>query len=176
MYLASPHETGPLAEHISIDHYLSALGDPNMRMFVMPRDPVMLEDTLNFSIRYEALLLGATEQTQPAVLDPASYVYDEKGRKKKSIRAVEIHQDSKKRELERSLEAQKALNDENQRKLAEQQRQLDMWRTWKDEQTRLQNSEPQSAQYDWRQSNQASGGGQKGCGGSDSPRSGYRWE
>jgi len=44
MYLASPHETGPLVEHISIDHYVPALGDPNMRMFVMSRDPVMLED------------------------------------------------------------------------------------------------------------------------------------
>jgi len=27
MYLASPHETGPLAEHISIDLYVAALGD-----------------------------------------------------------------------------------------------------------------------------------------------------
>jgi len=70
MYLASPHETGPLAEHISIDLYVAAVSDPNMHMFVMLRDPVMLEDTLNYSIRYEALLLGATEQTQPAVLDP----------------------------------------------------------------------------------------------------------
>jgi len=161
VYLASPHETGPLAEHISIDHYIAALGDPNMRMFVMSRDPVMLEDALNFSIRYEVLLLGATEQTQPAVLDHASYVYDDKGRKKESIRAVEIHQDTKQREPERSLEAQKALNDENQRKLAEQQRQLDTWRTWNDEQTRLQNSPPQSAQYDWQQSSQASSGGQQ---------------
>jgi len=50
MYLASPHETGSLAEHISIDHYVAALEDPNMRMFVMSRDPVMLEDALNFSI------------------------------------------------------------------------------------------------------------------------------
>jgi len=125
MYLASPHETGPLAEHISIDHYVAALGDPYMRMFVMSKDPVMLEDVLNFFIQYKALLLGATEQTQPAVLDPASYVYDDKGRKKESIRAVEIHQDTKKTELERSLEVQKELTSESQRKLAEQQRQLD---------------------------------------------------
>jgi len=80
MYLANPHETGPLAEHISIDHNQAALGDPNMHMFVMSRDPVMAEDAMNFSIRYEALLLGAIEQTQQAVLDPASYVYDDKGR------------------------------------------------------------------------------------------------
>jgi len=52
-------------------------------------------------------------------------VYDDKDKKKESIRAVEIHQDTKQRELEKSLEVQKSLNDENQRKLAEQQRQLD---------------------------------------------------
>jgi len=109
MYLASPHETGPLAQHISIDFYVAALSDPNMRMFVMPRDPVMLEDALNYSIRYEALLLGATEQTQPAVLDPASYVCDDKGRKKEpSVRAVEVQQYTKQQDLEKSLETQKA--------------------------------------------------------------------
>jgi len=57
MYLASAHETGPLAEHISINHYVAALGDPNMRMHVMSRDPVMLKDALNYSIRYAGLML-----------------------------------------------------------------------------------------------------------------------
>jgi len=46
----------------------------------------MLEDAYNYSTRYEALLLGATEQRQPAVLNPASYMYDDKGRKKENIR------------------------------------------------------------------------------------------
>jgi len=145
MYLASPHETGPLAKHISIDFYLAAICDPNMRMFVMSRDPVMLKDALNFSIRYEALLLGATEQTLAAVPDPASYVYDDKGRKKEpSVRAVEVQQYTKQQDLEKSLATQKTLNDESQRKLAEQQTQLDQshtqldqWRAWTDEQTRL---------------------------------------
>jgi len=162
MYLASPHESGPLAKHISIDFYVAALGDPNMRMFVMSEDPVMLEDALNYSIRYEALLLGATEQTQPAVLDPASYVYDDKGKKRERVRVVEIHQDTKQGDLERSLEAQKALNDESQRKLTEQQRQLDQWRTWSNKQTQLQNSQAQAAQYDWRQSGQTNSRGQQG--------------
>jgi len=161
MYLASPHETGSLAEHISIDLYIAALGDPNMRMFVMSRDPVMLKGALNYSIGYEALLLGATEQTQPAVLDPASYIYDDKGKKKESVRAVEIHQDTKQRDLERSLEAQKALNDDSQRKLIEQPKQLDQWRTWNNEPTRI-NSQPQPAQYNWRQSSQGSSGSQHG--------------
>jgi len=66
MYLASPHETGPLAEHLSIDLYVVALGNPNMRMFVMSKDPVMLEDAYGYSTRYESLLLGAPEQTQSA--------------------------------------------------------------------------------------------------------------
>jgi len=113
MYLASPHETGPLAEHISIDLYVAALGDPNMHMFVKSKDPVMLEDAYNYSSRYEALLLGATEHTQPAVLDSASYVYDDKGQKKESIRTVEIHQNTTQRDLEKSLEAQKAVNSDN---------------------------------------------------------------
>jgi len=131
MYLASPHETGRLAERISIDYYIAALSVPKMRMHVMSRDPVMLEDALNYSIRYEALILGTTEQAphtvQPVVLDPSSYGYDDKRRKKESIRAVEIHQD-KQRELKKSLEAQKTLNDKKQRKILDQQRQLDSWR------------------------------------------------
>jgi len=162
MYLASPHETGPLAEHISIAFYVAAICDPNMSMFVMSREPVMLEDALNYSIRYKALLLGATEQTQAAVLDPASYVYDDKGRKKEpSVRAVEVQQYTKQQDLEKSLATQKALNDESQQKLAEQQTQLDQWRAWNDEQTRF-NGQAQPAHYDWRQSNYWSSGGQQG--------------
>jgi len=125
MYLASPHETGPLAEHISIDFFVAAICDPNMRKFVMSCDPVNLEEALNHSTRYEALLLGATEKTQAAVLDPASYVYDDKGRRKEpSVRAVEVQQYTKQPDLEKNLATQKTLNNESQRKLAEQQTQL----------------------------------------------------
>jgi len=138
-------------------------------MFIMSRDPVMLEDALNYSIRYEALLLGATEQTQAAVLDPASYVYDDKVRKKEpSVQAVKVQQYTKQQDLERSLATQKTLNDESQHKLAEQQTQLDQsrtqldqWRGRKDEQTRV-SGQAQPAHYDWRQSNYASSGGQQG--------------
>jgi len=97
------------------------------------------------------------------VLDPASYIYDDKGKKRESVRVVEVHQD-KQRELEKSLEEQKSLNDKNQRKILDQQRQLDSWRAWNDEQTRVQASwgaqynQPQTVQQDWRQSTQASGG------------------
>jgi len=164
MYLASPHETGPLAEHISIDFFVAAICDPNMRKFVMSCDPVNLEEALNHSTRYEALLLGATEKTQAAVLDPASYVYDDKGRRKEpSVRAVEVQQYTKQPDLEKNLATQKTLNDESQRKLAEQQTQLDQCRAWNDDQTRL-SSQAHPAHYDWRQSNYASGGGQQGEG------------
>jgi len=82
------------------------------------------------------------------VLDPASYVYDDKGKKKEHVRAVEIHQ-NKQRELEKNLEAQKSLNDENQRKILDLRQQLDSWRA--------QYSQPLTNQQDWRQTTQASG-------------------
>jgi len=56
--------------------------------------------------------------TQPATLNPASYVYDDKGRRMEGVRSVEVVPD-KQREYERNMEAQKALNDECQRKIAE---------------------------------------------------------
>jgi len=57
-------------------------------------DPVKLEDALTYSMRYETLKQGVDEHapntTQPLVLDPTSYVYDDKGRKKESIGDVEL--------------------------------------------------------------------------------------
>jgi len=101
---------------------------------VTRHDQLEVEDALKYSIRYEMLLLGVTEQTQAAVLDPASYVYDDKGMKKEpSVRAVEVQQYMKQQDLERSLATQKTLNDESQRKLAEQQTQLDQSRTQLDQ-------------------------------------------
>jgi len=104
MYLASPHETGPFAEHLRIDLYVAALGDPNMQMFVLTKDPATLEDAYGFSTQYEALLLGTPKQTgQQATLDSASYVYDDKGRRKENTRAVEVHPDIIQRDLEKRL-------------------------------------------------------------------------
>jgi len=96
MYLASPHETGPLAEHISIDLYTAALNEPGMRLFVMSRDPVMLEDALTHSLRYEAINLGNPESTHTATLDPSAYVYNDKGRNRDiaNIRVAEVQQDT----------------------------------------------------------------------------------
>jgi len=87
MCLVSPHETAPLAERISIDYFVAALVDPIMRIHVMSKDLTMLEDTLTYSIRYKALRQDIEEhaphRTQTGVLDPASYVYDDKRRKKR---------------------------------------------------------------------------------------------
>jgi len=70
--------------------------------------------------------LGAIEKTQAAVLDPVSYVYDDKKRRKEpSVRAIAVQQYTKQQDLEKSLATQKTLNDESQRKLAEQQTLLD---------------------------------------------------
>jgi len=63
---------------------------------------------------------------------------------------VEIHQDTTQRDLEKSLETKKTVNADNQQKLADQQQQLDAWKAWNDEVTRLQSNQPQPAQYDWR--------------------------
>jgi len=43
--------------------------------------------------------------------------------------------------------------------VADQQQQLDAWKAWNDEVTRLQSNQPQPAQYNWRQSGHASGKG-----------------
>jgi len=77
-----------------------------------------------------------------ATLEPASYAYDDKGRRKEmNTRAVEVHQDPTKHDLEK--------------RLAEQQTQLDAWKVWGDEFTHSQTAQP----YDWRQAGHASGGG-----------------
>jgi len=163
MCLASPDEKGKLAEKMCIEAFTSDFADRDMRYDVLSKNPKKLEDALFADVRYEALHEGVTTPQPQVVFDPASYVYDDKGMKKKNVRAVEIHQD-KQRELEKSLEAQKSLNDENQRKILDQQQQLDSWRTWNDKQTRLQASwcaqysQPQTVQQDWRQISQASGG------------------
>jgi len=136
MGLANPNETGALAERLSIDTYLVALIDHNMRLHVSSKDPETLEDALTYSIR-------------PATLDPASYVYDDKGTKKESVRSVEVVSD-KQREYERNMEAQKALNDKCQRKIADQQRQLDSWRVWNDENICQQAAWNTRVTQDWR--------------------------
>jgi len=153
MCLASPDENGKLAEKMCIKAFTSAFDNRAVRYDVLSKNPTKLEDALFAAVRYEALQEGVTTPQPQLVLDPASYVYDDKGKKRESVRAVEIHQD-KQRELKKSLEVQKSLNDDNQWKILDQQRQLHSWRAWNDEQTRVQPSwgaqynQPQNVQQD----------------------------
>jgi len=124
MCLASPDEKGKLAEKKCIEAFMSAFADRAMRYDVFSKNPTKLEDALFAAVRYEALQKGVTTPQPQRVLNPASYVYDDKSKKKKSVKAVEIHQ-YKHRKLEKSLEEQKLLNDENHQKILDQQRQLD---------------------------------------------------
>jgi len=73
MHLASPHDTGSLAERMSIDHYTQALNEPGIRLFVMSHDPATLEEALTHSLRYEAINLGNPEPTTAAISDPSAY-------------------------------------------------------------------------------------------------------
>jgi len=110
--LASLDEKGKLAEKMCIEAFTSAFADRPKRYDVLSKNPTKLEDALFGAVRYKALREGVTTPQPQLVLDPASYVYDDKGKKKESVRVVEIHQD-KQRELEKSFEEQKSLNDEN---------------------------------------------------------------
>jgi len=139
MCLATPDEKGKVAEKMCIEAITSAFDDRAMRYDVLSKYPTKLEIALFAAVRYEALQKGVTTPQPQLVLDPASYVYDDKGKKRESVRSVEVHQD-KQRELVKSLEVQKSLNDENQRKILDQQWQLDSWKTWNDQQTRVQAS------------------------------------
>jgi len=77
-----------------MDYYVALLGDTGLRLHVLSKDPVNLEDALTYSIRYEALIAGLDEHPPKLLtLDPSSYVYDDKGRKKENVRSVEIHND-----------------------------------------------------------------------------------
>jgi len=150
MHLASPQDTGALAEHISIDHYTQALNQPSIRLFVMSLDPATLEEALTHSLRYEAINLGSPEPIPTAISDPSAYIYDDKGRKRDiaNIRGAEVQQDTKHHDVTATalLEAQ--------RKIAEREAEILQWRTAWTEQT-------QAASYDWRQEGRANTSGQQ---------------
>jgi len=101
MCLASPDEKRKLAEKMCIEAFTSAFDDRVMTYDVLSKNLTKLEDALFAAVCYEALQEGVTTPKPQLVLDPASYVYDDKGKKRESVRAVEIHQD-KQRELKKS--------------------------------------------------------------------------
>jgi len=82
MCLASPDEKGKLAEKMSIEAFTAAFDDRAMRYDVLSKNPKKLKDVLYAAVRYEALQEGVTIPQPQLMLDPASYVYDDKGKKK----------------------------------------------------------------------------------------------
>jgi len=143
MHLACPNETGPLAEHISIDIFTTALNEPEIRMFVMARDPITLESALTNALRYEAINLGNPVSAHAAAANASAFVYDDKGRKRDiaNIRGAEVQEATHHDTVQPTIL-------EIQRKLADREAELAQWHSaWNAEQTRLQTP---TAQYDWR--------------------------
>jgi len=133
MHLACPNEIGPLAEHISIDIFTTALNEHDIRMFVMARDPITLESALTHSLRYEAINLGNPVSTHTAASDTSAYIYDDKGRKRDiaNVRGVEVQEAQHHNPVQTTLL-------EIQRKLADREAELAQWQSaWNTEQTRL---------------------------------------
>jgi len=123
-----------------------------MRFEVLNKHLDTLETALHIALRYEAFKpgqsapQGATAAEPVKTTDMSAYVYDDKGRKKKNLRVHELHvvlnplTDAK-------YEVERARNDEGQRKIIDLQRQLKIWRSWQDEQTRTQAVYPSGAYY-----------------------------
>jgi len=84
MCSASPDKKGKLAEKMCIEAFTSAFADRAMRYDLLSKNPTKLEDALFAAIRYEALQEGVTSPQLQLVSDPASYLYDDKGKKRKS--------------------------------------------------------------------------------------------
>jgi len=84
MCLASPDEKGKLADKMCIEVFTSVFADRAMRYDVLSNNSTKLEDALFAAVCYEALQEGVTTPQPQLVLDPASYVYDDKGKNKES--------------------------------------------------------------------------------------------
>jgi len=110
---------------------------------VLNKNPTTLETALHIALRYEALKpshsapQGAPPTESPKGTDVSAFIYDDKGRKKDSLRAHDIHI-APDPNIDAKFETERAPNDEGQRKIIDLQRQLEGWRTWQDEQNRTQ--------------------------------------
>jgi len=111
-----------------------------MRFEVLNKNLDTLETALHIALRHEALKPGqsapqGTTTAEPVkTTDMSAYVYDDKGRKKETLRLHKLHvapdplTDAK-------YEVERAWNIEGQRKIVDLQGQLEGWRSWQDEQT-----------------------------------------
>jgi len=87
-----------------------------------------------------------TVTESPEGTDVSTIIYDDKGRKKDSLRAHEIHIVSDPN-LDAKYETERARKDEGQRKIIDLQRQLEGVRSWQDEQTQAQAAYASGAYY-----------------------------
>jgi len=101
-----------------------------MRFEVLNKNPVKLKNALHIAIRYEALKLehsapleAPTSLASPKGVDVSAYVYDDKGHKKESLRAHEIHVASDP-EAAVKYETKHAHSDDGQKKIMDLQQQL----------------------------------------------------
>jgi len=90
-----------------------------MRFEVLNKNHTTLETALHIAMQYEALKpshsasQGATVTEPPKGNDVSAFIYDDKGRKKESLRAHEIHIVSNSN-MDAKYETERARNDEGQ--------------------------------------------------------------
>jgi len=87
-----------------------------------------------------------TATEPPKWTDVSAFIYDDKGHKKESLRAHEIHVVSDPN-INAKYEIEGARNDEGQEKIIELQRQVEGWKSWQEEQTRAQVAYASGAYY-----------------------------
>jgi len=150
--LACPNDASNTAERLAINQFTNALDNDNMRFEVLNKNPDTLETALHIASRYEALKPGQSAPQGLAAAEPlktadmSAYVYDDKGRKKESLRVHELHV-APDPLTDPKYKVERARNDEGQRKIIDLQRQLEGWRSWQDEQTRTQAAYASGAYY-----------------------------
>jgi len=105
-----------------------------MRFEFLNKNPTTLETALHIAMRYEALKTshsapqGASSTEPPKKTDVSAFIYDDKGRKKQSLRAHEIHVVSNPT-VDAKFEVERVRNNEGQQKIINLLRQLEGWRS-----------------------------------------------
>jgi len=96
--LACPNDVSETSERLAKIQFTTALNNENMRFEVLNKNLVKLENTLHIAMWYEALkpehsapLEVPASSVSPMGADVSAFVYDDKGRKKGSLGAQEIH-------------------------------------------------------------------------------------
>jgi len=95
---ACPNDVSETSERLAINQFTAALNNENMRIEVLNKNPVSLETVLHIAMPYEALepehsapLEAHASPISPKGIDVSAFIYDDKDRKKDSLRTHEIH-------------------------------------------------------------------------------------